>query len=103
MLRALVPVGFMLGRDAGSGAYGLVLCSEQSAFSTLKDHATGAQMGSGHCVFAFSAMAAAPGIALGSGLPLWSAEELQQQTVSLHTSAPDAYLRPPPRGPPVLS
>lgn len=102
LLRALIPGGFMLGRDAGSGTYGLVLCSEQSAFSSLKDSVTHAQGGVSHCAFALSAMASVPGSALPLFLPTLRREDLHS-TAALFPHALGDHLRPPPRAPPCLS
>ncbi|SEQ40077.1 Protein of unknown function [Solimonas aquatica] len=99
LLRALIPAGYMLGREAGSDAYGLILCGEQNASPAQKDHLTSTQSGFSHCAFAFSAMAGVPGKA-----PLFATLlPLRGPSFSLDLPARHARgkrLRPPSRAPP---
>lgn len=105
LLRALIPGGFMLGRDASNGSYGLVLCSEQgseqSVFSSLKDKAAHAQGSASHCAFAFSAMASVPGAAQLPLLPDLRSETTRN-AAGLSYPFAVSHLRPPPRAPPAF-
>lgn len=103
LLRALIPDGFMLGRSAERGGYGLIFCSSSPLHADRADQAgTTAQTQLMHCAFALSAMSGLPGVALALPARLRFGSEAPAAH-SQRQSDNGARLRPPARAPPSLS
>lgn len=101
LLRALIPSGFMLGRQALEGGYGLILCSEQNAQPALKGQPATAHSAASPCAFALSMAAALP--ASAPPLPLLRpAGEFRLASARPSLRLSQRWRRPPPRAPPLF-
>lgn len=106
LLRAMIPSGFMLGREAGGGDLGLVFCSAASVavapFAPAAESSDPAKFQAGghaSCAFALSALFSPPPAPMAAVLLFASIRAplpLIARTVPLQRS----YPRPPSQAPP---